>query len=289
MRDASSTNAATASIYSIPLEFTGVALTCTGFGWPSPSIRWTKDSGALPTGVTSVVTIKQGRVKANLNFDTPFSTSHIGTYKCEIAKPGGQNVRDVSLQVQLFQGKPQAGGKDNECQETTTNSFLFQLRVLNAGCISLLSKGQARIVEEFQNVLYRTVLSICNCDLGPDHISVIFMRCSKYKEGAVIFRGFVQTNSSSLTGTIFCILYRWQMNGALVSVNDLLFALDNRCGIKLHSYETEECIEIRPFPLDLNTITIVLTISALFIFILVILLCMCIIHYCYDTRRRRPM
>ena len=126
-------------------------------------------------------------------------------------------------------------------------------------------------------MLYRTVLSICNCNLGPDHISVIFMRCSKYKEGAVIIRGFVQTNSSSLTGTIFCILYKWQMSGALVSVNDLLFALDNRCGIKLNSFETEECVEIRSSR-DRNTISFALTISALFICIFVMLLSMHV-HY----------
>ena len=151
-----------------------------GFEWPPPSIRWTKYSGALPTGVTSVVTTKQGRVKANLNFDTPFSASHIGIYKCEIAKLGGQNASEVSFQVHVYDGKSQAGGKANECQETISNSFLFQLRVLNAGCTSRLSKGQARIIEEFQNLLYRTVLSLCNCDLERNHISVIFMQCSKY-------------------------------------------------------------------------------------------------------------
>ena len=289
MRDASSTIASTANIYSIPLEFTGVALTCTGFGWPPPSIRWTKDTGALPTGVTSVVTTKQGRVKADLKFDTAFNASHIGTYKCEIVKPGSQNVREASLQVQLFQGKPQAGGKANECQEITSNSFLFQLRVLNAGCTSRLSKGQARIVEEFQNLLYRTILSTCNCDLGPDHISVIFMRCSKYKEGAVMFRGSVHVNSSSLTGTIFCTLYRWQMSGALVSVNDSLFALDNRCSIKLDSYKTEECVESRPIFLAFNIIIFALTISALSICIFVTLMFMCFYLYCYRLRRKRTM
>ena len=107
VRYASSISASTKHIYiySIPLELTGVALTCMGFGWPPPSIRWTKDSGALPTGVTSVVTTKQGRVKAKLNFDIPFGASHIGIYKCEIAKPGVQNVIEVSFQVYLYHGK----------------------------------------------------------------------------------------------------------------------------------------------------------------------------------------
>ena len=260
-----------------------------GFGWPPPSIRWTKDSDALPTGVTSVVATEQGRIKANLNFATPFSTSLIGTYKCEIAEPGGQNVSEVSLQVQLFQGKSQAGGRANECQETTNNSFLFQLRVLNAGCTSRLSKGQARIIEEFQNLLYRTVLSLCNCDLERNHISVIFMWCSKYKEGAVLFRGSVRTNSSSLTETIFCILYGWQMSGALVSVNDLLFALDNGCSIGLDLYEADECIESKPFSLELNINIWGILILTLSICIFVMLMSMCFFLYCYCLRLRQPM
>ena len=260
-----------------------------GFGWPTPLIRWTKDFGALPTGVTSVVTTKQGRVKANLNFTTPFSASFIGAYKCELAKAGSQEGRKVSQQVQLLQGgNSQSGGKAKECQEITSNSILFQLRVLNTGCISQLSNGQAQIVEEFHNLLYRTFLSICNCDLGPDHISIIFMWCSKYKEGAVVFRGSIQTNSSSQTGNIFCILYRWQMSGALVSVNDLLFVLDSRCSLKLDSNEAEECIESGPFSADQNYIILVLIISTLTICISVMLIFMSFFLYCYRLRRRRP-
>ena len=284
MRYVSSISASTKHIYSIPLELTGVALTCMGFGWPPPSIRWTNDSGALPTGVTSVVTTKQGRVKANLKFNTPFSASQIGIYKCEIVKPGGQNVIEVSFQVLLYHGKSQAGGKANECQETISNSFLFQLRVLNAGCTARLSKEQERIIEEFQNLLYRTVLSLCNCDLERNHISVILMQCSKYKEGAVLFRGSVQTNSSSMTGTIFCILYRWKMSGALVSVNGLPFALDNRCSEKLDSYETEECVESRPSFLDLNITSFIKIISAIIICIFVMLMCLFLYCYCFQWR-----
>ena len=288
VRDASLASASAANLYYIPLEFTGVALTCMGFGWPTPLIRWTKDSGALPSGVTSVVTTKQGRVKANLYFTTPFSASFIGAYKCELAKAGSQEGREVSQQVQLFQGMSQSGGMAKECQEITSNSILFQLRVLNTGCISQLSKGQAQIVEEFQNLLYRTFLSICNCDLGPDHISIIFMWCSKYKEESVVFRGSIQTNSSSLTGNIFCILYRWQMSGALVSVNDLLFVLDSRCSLKIDSNEAEECIESGPFSVDLNYIILVLIISTLRICISVMLMFMSFFLHCYCLRRRRP-
>ena len=284
----SSTHDSAVINYYVPLEFTGIALTCMGFGWPPPSIRWTKDSVALPTGVTSVVTTKQGRVKANLNFTTPFSASFIGAYKCELAKAGSQEGNEVSRPVQLFQGKSQGGGKAKACQEITSNSFFYHLHILNTGCLLQPSKRWVQTVEVFQNLLYRTVLSICNCDLVPDHISVIFMWCTNSKEGAVMFRGSVQTNSSSLTGTIFCTIYRWQRSGALVSVNGSLFVLDNRCSLKLNLNEEKECDHVGNGSSVFIRNTIIFTLISCFlilsIFISAVLMYVFYLHY-YRKRR----
>ena len=269
--------------YFVPLKFTGVALTCMGFEWPPPSIRWTKDSGALPIGVTSVVTTKQGRVKAHLLFDTPFSASFFGKYNCEIFHAGSQEGSEVSQQVQLFQQKSQRGGKVKECQEITSNPIFVHFRILKTGCLFHSAKRKELLVVEFQNLLYRTVLSLCNCDLEPNQISVIFVWC---KEGAVMFRGSVQTNSSSLTRTIFCALYKWQISGALVSVNESLFILDNRCSLKHTANDEKDCMNVDNGSSGfLRTITITLSLISSF-FILSICSFVVLIYYSRFYRMR---
>ena len=232
-----------------------------------------------------------GIVRANLTFPAPFSASFIGMYKCEVAVTGSQDGREVFQLVELFQGSSQGGAETQECGEVTSDSVLFEFRVLSTGCASWPTNEQAQTAEEFQSLLYRTVLSACNCNVTSEHISVISLVCRKSVDGAVVFRGSVQTSSPSLTGAILCMLSRWQMSGAVVSVNRALFAVDTHCSLELDSYAADECAETVSSSVDLNIIlvTVIPSSAVLSICILVAFVSVFYSFCCYCRRKRGVM
>ena len=179
-----------------------------------------------------------GIIAADLVFMTPFRASSVGMYKCEVRSAEGVEENVVSQLVELFQGSSSDGTEDPECDRVASESLLFQLRVSSRSCQSWTSTEQAEIAKEFQSFLYRVILTECDCGVSRDHLTVVSLQCSNYIDGGVVFRGFLQTNSSSLTEKIFCTLSRWQKSGALVSVDGSHYAVDSQFSLEI---DTEEC------------------------------------------------
>ena len=163
----------------------------------------------------------------------------------------------VSQLVELFQGSSSDGTEDPECDKVASESLLFQLRVSSRSCQSWTSTEQAEIAKEFQSFLYRVILTECDCGVSRDHLTVVSLQCSNYIDGGVVFRGFLQTNSSSLTEKIFCTLSRWQKSGALVSVDGSHYAVDSQCSLEIDSYDTEECAVKESDSFDRNILILI--------------------------------
>ena len=227
--------------FSVPLEFTGTALTCSGFAWPPPTIKWVKSSGVLPSGVLHVVRTNRGIITADLVFTTPFRASSVGMYKCEVRSAEGVEENVVSQLVELFEGPSSGGMEDPECDKVASESLLFQLHISSRSCQSWTSTERGEIAKEFQSLLYRVMLTECDCGMSRDHLIVVSLQCSDNIDGGLVFRGSLQTNSSSLTEKIFCTLSRWQKSGALVSIDGSHYAVDLHCNLEIKSYNTKEC------------------------------------------------
>ena len=228
---------------------------------------------------------------ADLVFMTPFSASSVGMYKCEVRSAEGVEENVVSQLVELFQGSSSGGTEDPECEKVASESLLFQLRVSSRSCQSWTSTEQAEIAKEFQSFLYRMILTECDCDVSRDHLTVVSLQCSDHIDGGVVFRGSLQTNSSSLTEKIFCTLSRWQKSGALVSVDGSHYAVDSQCSLEIDSYDTEECAVEESDSSDLIMILVIAIPSSvvLLICVVVVLVSVCSLCRCYSRRRRAVM
>ena len=228
---------------------------------------------------------------ADLVFMTPFSASSVGMYKCEVRSAEGVEENVVSQLVELFQGSSSGGTEDPECGKVASESLLFQLRVSSRSCQSWTSTEQAEIAKEFQSFLYRMILTECDCDVSRGHLTVVSLQCSNSIDGGVVFRGSLQTNSSSLTEKIFCTLSRWQKSGALVSVDGSRYAVDSQCSLEIDSYDTEECAVEESDSFDLNMILVIAIPSSgvLLICVVVVLVSVCSLCRCYSRRRRAVM
>ena len=277
--------------FSVPLEFTGTALTCSGFAWPPPTIQWLKSLGALPSGVSSVVRTNRGIMTADLVITTPFRASSVGIYKCEVRSAEGVEENVVSQLVELFQGSSSGGTEDPECDKVASESLLFQLWVSSRSCQSWTSTQKGEIAKEFQSFLYRMILTECDCSVSRDHLTVVSLQCSDYIDGGVVFRGSLQTNSSSLTEKIFCTLSRWQKSGALVSVDGSHYAVDSQCSLEIDSYDTEECAVKESDSFDLSRILLIALPSGVILLICVVavMVAVCYLCRCFGQKRRAFM
>ena len=276
--------------YSVPLEFTGTALTCSGFGWPPLSIQWTKDSGPLPSGVSSAVTKDGGRVGAKLVFETPFSSSFVGVYKCEIKLEKEADEKDEKDENDADAVSQLIELSLNSSANAQTHPLFFQLHVFSRGCGSWTLAQQAQILREFHDLLVRVVLPECNCKVSRHNLFINSLQCSYFINGGSVFRGYVDTSSSSLSRTIFCTLLQWQKSGSFVSLNASLFAVDSQYSLQPSSYARVECgakdeAVVHSQQTDLNN-----TASVLSAFVLVFMSCVVavalVVLACWVWRRK---
>lgn len=226
--------------YIIPVHFSGPVLKCIGFASPPPTVKWTKDSGALPSEVESTSKEDGGIVTAELAFLKQFGTANIGEYHCEV-HGGGEIVKKA---VYLSQGSSSSSGIDShECRIINSNSFLFQLRVLTSNCSLWTTTRLSQIAGEFEDVLYRIATAECNeCNMSSVALTVN-LDCSSSIDGGIRVRGSVRSSSPTTTGKVFCALSEWQSSRALVTIDDNLFVVDSKCSLYLDEYDTEECVE----------------------------------------------
>ena len=202
---------------SVPPEYTGTVLTCSGFAWPPPHIEWTQASGDLPNGVSSVVRTSNGIVMSELVLAAPFDASHDGTYACAVSSPETEYfaAKTVSYSIQLSLGAAE-----------TQEPVLIQLRISTSNCALWMPQTQTQIREDVQSILHRVVSADCE-DIAVSSEQIVLNSSQCLDGGQLVFSGSLSsTLSTSLTDKIMHVLTRWKNSGPLVSINDSLHAVD---------------------------------------------------------------
>ena len=202
---------------SVPPEYTGTVLTCSGFAWPPPHIEWTQASGDLPNGVSSVVRTSNGIVTSELVLAAPFDASHEGTYACAVSSPEIEYfaAKTVSHSIQLSLGAAE-----------TQEPVLIQLRISTSNCALWVPQTQTQIREDVQSILHRVVSADCE-DIAVSSEQIVLNSSQCLDGGQLVFSGSLSsTLSASLTDKITHVLTRWKNSGPLVSIDDSLHAVD---------------------------------------------------------------
>lgn len=231
--------------YVVPVHFSGSVLKCIGFASPPPTVKWTKDSGALPSEVEWVAKEDGGIVTAELVFSKQFGTANIGEYQCEVHGSDGDR-EIVKKAVHLSQGSSSSAIDSHECRKINSNSFLFQLRILTENCGQWNTTRISQIAGEFENILKRIATAECeDCNISSVALTVN-LDCSSIIDGGIRVRGSVESSSATTTGNVFCALSEWQSSRALVTIDDNLYIVDSGCSLFLDKYDSEECVEPPP-------------------------------------------
>ena len=280
----------TAIDFLIPIGVTGTVLTCIAFAWPPPIVEWSKNSGALPQGMTTRTRMEGGGVISELIFLTQFTATSVGTYKCEVhSSVGDEEEVVVSQLVELHQGTTET--TEHKCPEVSDNSVLFQLRVSTTNCDSWSSTMRSEIAEDFQNLLTRVISTQCSteCDVSKTTLTIGTLKCSELIDGGVVFRGPVNTTSSSQTEKIFCAFSRWQSAGSLVTIDGNRFAVDSQCSLRIDSYEAAECAEEQTgTSVDTKMVLIItIPVGGVGFLSLVVIVIVCSLCYCQCCKKEK--
>lgn len=276
----------------IPTSYVGVALTCTGFAWPRPSVQWLKNGSSLPSGMTSEMVIQSsaGLVSARLRWTRVFSSSDVGQYTCLVSS----NNNTIQSIVEIELSSPTVTPEPPPSCSIESTSVLFQVRVLNAGCDQWATLLREHIGDQFQQELSRIVETDCNCTLPPDSIQIDSPpQCSENSPGSVVFRGTIRNSAAPTTEEIFCTILAWQQGGSLVNLNANLYPVDSQCSLQVDSFASQECA-VAPTTstaeADIQTIIISAAAGggALVVALLTVVLVLCCIYCCYGKKRKTP-
>ena len=274
--------------FAIPTSYVGVALTCTAFAWPTPSVQWLKNGSSLPNGVTTemVVQSNAGIISANLKWTRVFSSSDVGQYTCLV-----NSNNDTMHSVVEIQSSSTPTVAPSLCSIESTSAF-FQVRVLNTGCDQWAALLREHIGNQFQEELITIVETNCNCTLPPDSVQInIPPQCSENSPGGVVFRGAVRTSAVSTTEEIFCTILTWQQRGPLINLNANLHQVDSECNLQVDSFTSQECA-VTPTSAgpDLQTIIIIAAPvgGVLVAGLLMVVIVLCCIYCCSKKKREGP-
>lgn len=271
----------------VPAGYTGPVVTCTGIGWPTPSIEWFSNSqnitGEVPTENTNRT--DSAFVTATLTWQDGFADSDVGEYTCMV-QANDIAARDmISVTLDLSVNAPPV----TEPLNCSVNSHiaLFQIRVLDANCMEWEPDTEQSIISSFEDTLQSVVST--RCDSCLEGLAIDSLDCSSQVEGAAVLRGTVNSDESSSTEDIFCALYSWQQSGPLVLFDDQLRLVDESCSARLESPVDTECsIPLNPT----NDLTLIIAVGAaaggfvLLVFLVFIVVCVCL---CRLKKKRDKM
>ena len=272
--------------FAIPASYTGVALTCSGFAWPPPTVQWLKNDRPLPSGISSEQTSPgPGIVSALLKWTRGFVASDMGQYKCLVR----WDNTTVQSTVEIVKGSIVTEPPPS-CNVDTTSIF-FQVRVLEAGCDQWDAALKEHVGNQFQQELLRIVETECNCTVQLDSIQINNPpQCSENAPGGVVFRGTIRAQTVAATEEIFCAIFSWQRGGSLINLNENLYHVDSQCMLRVDSFTSQECAVTPTSPsIDTKT-TIIIAVSGaggLLAVFVVLAIVLCCIHHCCIKKRKK--
>ncbi len=267
--------------FQVPTGFTGLALTCLVFGWPTPHVEWLFEDGALPDGVVSSRSVlpNMGQVSANLRFRKGFNSSFNGAYQC-IVRENEQSDVAVREERQLFESSVMTTEPTPICTVNTA-SINFQVRILETDCTSWGDSLRESISNAFEDDIARIIQMECNCTLKSGFVQNIDLpTCSTIVANSVVFRGKIETDSANLTEQAYCALSNWQQSSPSININSQLFTVDSSCFLRVDSLSSQEC-SLGDSGTVLNSTTLIIVIAAplgaviLIVFVVLIIRCVC--------------
>ena len=222
--------------FTIPANYTGAALTCCAFAWPSPSVQWLKNDRPLPSGILSEqMPQRSGNVSAMLNWTRPFVSSDMGKYQCLVT--WDDTTIKSTVDIVIVQGSIVS----SVCSVNTTTIF-FQVRVLEARNELSDAILNEHIGNQFQRELFRIVETECNCTLQPDSIQINNPpQCNENATSGVVFRGTIRAKTVAATQEIFCTILDWRQRGSSVNLNENLYHVDSQFVLRVDSFTSQEC------------------------------------------------
>lgn len=220
-------------IFQVPAGHKGAVLTCTGTGWPAPTLQW-RQNGRVITRSSPSVTSPKTSVYSSLHWSEGFQKSDAGVYTCEVVGNDTQlTTNAVSVQLKSSLAATATSTTAVPCKVDTSVAH-FQLRVLDTDCQSWQQQEGKRelLATEFRKALVSVLEVGCEECGGVEVGEVVVIdgpTCSKQLPGAAVFNGEVNTGGVGRTSELFCGLSRWQQSRPFLLLDSRLHQLDHRC------------------------------------------------------------
>lgn len=272
----------------MPLGYSGDIVTCSGYGWPPPSIEWVRNGTSLgrnPTGQN------QAFVSARLRLAEVegFGQSHVGDYSCILRAGDGTNQTYTKVVTLTSSNSFEATPTEPALCTSKSPQANFQIRVLDTQCDDWEDSLLERIARDFQNEMLNVIITECpNCAATATSVTILGKpTCSSVLPGAAVFRGSITTGGADTTEDIFCTLDAWYRAGPLLQVNNELHLVDQNCTLALDQSTFAECTVS---PITVETLPVYIIAWAAgggAVLLLVVILCVIVTIFCFHSRAKK--
>ena len=243
------TFSSSASIFTLPLGYSGTVVICTGFGWPPPFIEWQKNRVSLHSngGVVSEMTQMEDSafMSAKLKWNRAFADIDVGAYDCVIRGSNETTTTSQSKTITLVpRDDPLPTLPPPPTCSINSPMVLFEVRVQDTDCSVWTDNQQTLIANNFVEVVMSVVLTGCQtCNITTVDVTLQSgPTCSNNLTRAVVFRGVITSEIMNLAEEAFCALSIWQQRGPIVRLNGNFYLVDRMCSAQLESLTDTECI-----------------------------------------------
>ena len=273
----------------VPVGFTGTLLTCSGYAWPVPTVRWAPlDTLDLPCGMSSKTrTYRDGVVTASLAMESPFNGSCVGRAKCEVAlHVPGWGTEDITHTVDL--------DEEEEGELRRVTQFQLTLKTNQVQCSKWTEKERLLLGRDLSRVLSRSVVQSLNKNRECVNISTLTCDTDRITVSGSAMLDCQSDNPHKLETTTLYLFLMWKNSGPLVSLNGTFWQVDPEFAL---CPTDSECGLSQSQPRDtyhLMEVSIVLYTTSGAVFLLLFVVCLVFLSRrlrkpcsCCNTSRRR--
>ncbi len=198
-------------------------------------VEWHKNGAPVPSnnGIVSESITISATVSARLTWTRGFAESDADSYQCVVYK---ENT-DISVTTQIVQlraREPITISPTSQPCRVQETAIHFQIRAFTTNCESWGEAQRTEIASEFRNELLSIIRTECNCTFEEGSLQTSGpAQCSTKVNGAVVFRGKIESSSQRETELIFCSLLSWQQKSSLILINGELTAVDSNYSLAM--------------------------------------------------------
>lgn len=237
-------NSSSLLTFSVPSDYTGDFLICTGYGVPTPSIEWIRAGQVLDSRRITSNSASNGQphfVSATMRLHQTFDSSDVGKYYCIIQTEGGGSTQ--SRIITLTKGVRSPATATPKSATCSQNTSYFQLRFLDTNCFSWANELRNNISSNFEVALASAVSAECeDCSLINDIMLTSGPVCSSRIKNAAVFWGMITTENPTVRSQILCALITWHKKSPIFSFwNRTLNRVDPSCPVEIMSANYSGC------------------------------------------------